>query len=470
MFDGETLELPLPGRARQAAEADDRAGAGAIPIFIAAIGPKNTPLAAEIADGWIPTLFSPEHVAEFRPLLEEGFARAGNGKGFEDFEIAPTVNVLVDRRRGGGARPDAPVRRAVRRRDGSREKNFYNALVRRYGFEDAAQEVQDLYLEGKRDEATAAMPEELIDTVSLCGPRDRVRDRLAVFRDAGVGTLMVSPMAWTFEDRLRQLRLVAELASLRILLGAFGDPGHAFPMLALGEALLARGHDVTLQTWGRWQEPAEAAGMTFAAAPEYQVFPTRERPLKPYEAAVRAAGETRPLVRSFAPDVVVADILTLAPALAAELEAVPVATLVPHVHPAPAAGLAAVLDRGAAAANRRRAGALAGPTGWSRAGSSRGGASSTSAARGSGSGRCRVHTGAVARAALVATLPQLEYPRDWPAWLRVVGPLLWEPPVERVDAAARRRPARAGRAVDGAGSGTGCCAPRWRASRRARCA
>jgi len=96
---------------------------------------------------------------------------------------------------------------------GSRDKNFYNALVQRYGFSDAAREVQDLYLEGKRDEAAAALPEELIDTVSLCGPPDVVRERLAVFRDAGVGTLMVSPMAWTFEDRLRQLQLVAELAA-----------------------------------------------------------------------------------------------------------------------------------------------------------------------------------------------------------------------------------------------------------------
>ena len=85
--------------------------------------------------------------------------------------------------------------------------------MQRYGFEDAAREVQDLYLEGKKDEAAAALPDELIDTVSLCGPPDVVRERLAVFRDAGVGTLMVSPMAWTFEDRREQLRLVAELAA-----------------------------------------------------------------------------------------------------------------------------------------------------------------------------------------------------------------------------------------------------------------
>jgi alkanesulfonate monooxygenase SsuD/methylene tetrahydromethanopterin reductase-like flavin-dependent oxidoreductase (luciferase family) len=96
---------------------------------------------------------------------------------------------------------------------GSRDKNFYNALVQRYGFEDAAREVQDLYLEGKRDEAAAALPGELIDTVSLVGPAARVRERIGVYRDAGVGTLMISPMAWSFEDRLEQLRLVAELAA-----------------------------------------------------------------------------------------------------------------------------------------------------------------------------------------------------------------------------------------------------------------
>jgi hypothetical protein len=95
---------------------------------------------------------------------------------------------------------------------GSREKNFYNALVQRYGFEDAARRVQDLYLEGKRDEAAAALPGELIDTVTLVGPADRIRERLSVFRDAGVGTLMVSPMAFTREERLAQLRQLAELA------------------------------------------------------------------------------------------------------------------------------------------------------------------------------------------------------------------------------------------------------------------
>ena len=212
VFDGETLQLPLPDGPGKALKLTIAPVQERIPIYVAAIGPKNTTLAAEISDGWLPTLFSPEHVGEFRPLLEEGFARAGNGKSFDDFDIVPTVSVMVS--------DDLESARDAMRHYialyvggmGSRKQNFYNALVQRYGFEEAAQTVQDLYLEGRKDEAAAALPGELIDTVALVGPADRVRERIAVYRDAGVGTLMIAPMAWTFEDRLAQLRAVAELA------------------------------------------------------------------------------------------------------------------------------------------------------------------------------------------------------------------------------------------------------------------
>jgi F420-dependent oxidoreductase-like protein len=212
VFDGETLQLPLPDGPGKALKLTIAPVQERIPIYIAAIGPKNTTLAAEISDGWLPTLFSPEHVGEFRPLLEEGFARAGGGKGFDDFDIVPTVSVMVS--------DDLESARDAMRHYvalyvggmGSRKQNFYNALVRRYGFEEAADTVQDLYLEGRKDEAAAALPGELIDTVALVGPADRVRERIGIYRDAGVGTLMISPMAWTFEDRLAQLRAVADLA------------------------------------------------------------------------------------------------------------------------------------------------------------------------------------------------------------------------------------------------------------------
>jgi F420-dependent oxidoreductase-like protein len=212
-YRGETLELPLPDGPGKALKLTIAPVQERIPVYVAAIGPRNTALTAEIADGWLPTLFSPEHVAEFHPLLEEGFARAGNGKSSGDFDIAPTVSAFVTEDRAAARDAMRPHLALYVGGMGSREHNFYNEVVRRYGFEDAAREVQDLYLDGRREEAAAALPGELIDAVSLCGPADVVRERLAVFRDAGVGTLIVSPMAWSFADRREQLRLVAELAA-----------------------------------------------------------------------------------------------------------------------------------------------------------------------------------------------------------------------------------------------------------------
>ena len=220
---------------------------------------------------------------------------------------------------------------------------------------------------------------------------------------------------------------------MRVFLGAFGDPGHAFPMLALGTRLVQRGHSVCLQTWRRWEADVEAAGMEFAAAPEYQVFPTKDRPLKPYEAAVVAARETVPQISEFAPDVAVSDILTPAPALAAELAGVPWASLIPHVHPHGAPGhppysVGARLPRTRAGARLWRAtdGMIAG-------GLEQGREQYNECRRRLGLGPLPyVHTGLSRALTLVGTFPQLEYPREWPAWTRVVGPLLWEPPGELV--------------------------------------
>lgn len=209
-FHGETLELPLPDGPGKALKLTIAPVQERIPIYLAAIGPKNTALAGEIADGWIPTLFAPEHVAEFRTHLQEGADRAG--KALDGFDIAPTVNVLVTDDLASGRDAMRPYLALYIGGMGSRRQNFYNRLAIRYGFEEAAKTVQDLYLDGKREEAGAALPDELIDLVTLCGPRDHVRERLGVYRDAGVGTLMVTPMAWTAEDRLAQLRTIAELA------------------------------------------------------------------------------------------------------------------------------------------------------------------------------------------------------------------------------------------------------------------
>jgi len=220
----------------------------------------------------------------------------------------------------------------------------------------------------------------------------------------------------------------------RLLLGAFGDPGHAFPMIALGEALAGRGHQVTVQTWRRWREAVERAGMRFAAAPEYQVFPTRERPMKPYQAAVRAAQETRTLIEDVRPDVVVADILTPAVALAAEAEGVPWATLVPHVFPPggdgfPPYSIGARLPRTTLGRALWRAVERPAAAGLRRGRDELNGAR----ARLGLPALAHVHGGLSRGLCLVGTFPQLEYPRDWPANTHVVGPLLWEPPTLDVE-------------------------------------
>ena len=210
-FKGETLELPLPDGPGKALKLTIAPVQERIPIYLAAIGPKNTQLAGEIADGWIPTFFSPDHVSGLRELLQQGAARSG--RSLEHFDIAPTVNAFVSDDRELARNVMRPVLALYIGGMGSREQNFYNRLVQRYGFEQAAQEIQDLYLEGKKAEAGTAIPDELIDLVSLCGPSETVRERLGAYREAGVGTLMITPMAFTAEDRIEQLRAVAELAA-----------------------------------------------------------------------------------------------------------------------------------------------------------------------------------------------------------------------------------------------------------------
>ena len=208
-FEGETLQLPLPDGPGKALKLTIAPVQERIPVYLAAIGPRNTALAGEIADGWLPTFFSPEHVGDVRALLSEGAARAG--RSLDGFDIAPTVNVCVSDDRDAARNLMRPMLALYIGGMGSRAQNFYNQLMQRYGFEAAAREIQDLYLEGKREDAMAAIPAELIDLVSLCGPRDVVRERLRAFAQAGVGTLIVTPMAFTADDRAAQLRAIAEL-------------------------------------------------------------------------------------------------------------------------------------------------------------------------------------------------------------------------------------------------------------------
>lgn len=211
IYEGESIVLPLPDGPGKALKLTISTVQDKIPIFIAAIGPKNTQLAAEIADGVIPMFFSPEHVSVMREEIQTGVDRAGNGKTIDDVEIAPGVQVYVGEDWEAARNLMRPFIALYVGGMGSRDKNFYKQLVERYGFQDAADEIQNLYLDGKKDEAMAAIPNDLIDAVTLCGPKEHVKERLAAFRDAGVGTLGVTPIAFTKDDRIEQLRLIAEL-------------------------------------------------------------------------------------------------------------------------------------------------------------------------------------------------------------------------------------------------------------------
>ena len=222
-------------------------------------------------------------------------------------------------------------------------------------------------------------------------------------------------------------------------------------MIALGRALRSRGHDVTLQTWKRWREHVEAEELTFTPAPEYSAFPIpspdasgQPRPLDFYEAVVYATRDTLPLVEEMRPDVVIHDILTLGPSLAGELAGIPRATLIPHVYPEGEPGFP-IYSFGARLPRTSFGRAL-----WEHA--------HLPVRRGLESGRLalnrtreqvglppldHVHGGTSRELALVATFPQLEYPRTWPSHVHVVGPLMWEPPAKDIE------PPTTGRADDG---------------------
>jgi F420-dependent oxidoreductase-like protein len=159
-----------------------------IPIYLAAIGPKNVELAAEIADGWLPIFFAPERYdAIFKEHVAAGLAKSG--RALEQFDIAPTVSVVINDNLDVGYNMLRPMLALYVGGMGARGKNFYYDLAVRYGFEAEAAVIQDLYLAGDKGAAMARVPAELIDAVALVGPRERVRERLSIWRDSPVTTL-----------------------------------------------------------------------------------------------------------------------------------------------------------------------------------------------------------------------------------------------------------------------------------------
>jgi len=165
-----------------------------IPIYVAAVGPKSVEQAAEIADGWLPMFYSPYRARVYGDALDRGFRKAGGGKGLKSFDVAAGPMVIVGDDVQACLGFVKPMLALYVGGMGARGKNFYNDLACRYGFEAEARKIQDLYLDGKKDEATAAVPDQLADEVSLVGPKERIRDRLAAWRESPVTTMICGLM------------------------------------------------------------------------------------------------------------------------------------------------------------------------------------------------------------------------------------------------------------------------------------
>lgn len=206
---GEYYQIPYQG--------DDATGLGKplksiihgrpdIPIYLAAIGPKNVALAAEIADGWLPIFFSPTHFEQaYGTQIREGFAKAGGDKSFADFDIAPTVYVMVEDNLEMAFNTLKPMLALYIGGMGARGKNFYYDLAVRYGYEEAAENIQNLYLSGSKGEAMMAVPDALVDDIALVGPKARIKERLDIWTSSPITTLNVAT------TDLHSLRTIAEL-------------------------------------------------------------------------------------------------------------------------------------------------------------------------------------------------------------------------------------------------------------------
>jgi F420-dependent oxidoreductase-like protein len=205
IYDGETVKLDM------GLKLINHPVRSEIPIFIASLGPKNLEMTAEIADGWMPTLFDPGHFDVFKPHLDAGLAKAG--KQWSDLEVSPMVPVVLY--------DDVDVCRQLIKPGlalyiggmGSRERNFYNQLVQRYGYVEEARKIQDLYLGGDKAAAAATVPDALVDSIAAFGGADKIRDDLARFEAAGVTMPVLGIQALDQEGRLKTLEALAPVAA-----------------------------------------------------------------------------------------------------------------------------------------------------------------------------------------------------------------------------------------------------------------
>ncbi len=211
VYEGETITLPRPGSEGKPLKLISRPVREAIPIYLAALGPRNLALCGEIADGWLPLWFAPEHATRIMKPLLEGAARAG--RTLDDISVSPNVLFRIE--------DNVDDARSIMRVPlalyiggmGSRRNNFYKNLIGSYGYAEVCEQIQGLYLDGRKADAAAAIPDELIDLVTLCGPVERIAERLEAYR--GVCDRIVALPTAVFEsDRSEQLRLFANAAGL----------------------------------------------------------------------------------------------------------------------------------------------------------------------------------------------------------------------------------------------------------------
>jgi F420-dependent oxidoreductase-like protein len=196
-FSGEYYQIPYQG--------PDATGLGKplrlmthptrpIPLYLAAIGPKNVTLTAEIADGWLPIFYSPDRSASiYGPLLHAGFAASGEPAKASRFDTVATLQAIETDDLESARDRIKPMLALYIGGMGARGRNFYNDLACRYGYEESAAKIQDLYLTGKRQEATALVPDALVDELSLIGSREMIRDRLEAWYESPVTTLALMP-------------------------------------------------------------------------------------------------------------------------------------------------------------------------------------------------------------------------------------------------------------------------------------
>jgi F420-dependent oxidoreductase-like protein len=211
-YDGSHFTLPLPDGPGKPLKLSIHPVREHVPIYLAAVGPKNLELTGEVADGWLGIFNEPAFLAEQLEQIRTGRERVG--KDLAGFDVAASAPVSVGDDIAACAEPVRGYAALYIGGMGSREKNFYNDLAVRMGYPEQARRVQDLYLDKQYREAMAAVPLEFIDRVSLLGPKERIAEKLAAYAEAGVTTLSITPFDSTVDARIATLRTVAEAVDL----------------------------------------------------------------------------------------------------------------------------------------------------------------------------------------------------------------------------------------------------------------